>query len=90
MEMQGYMNPVSAIEYTHFEDDWLHEVVRTAQAGSAAPGDTVVGAVAVDSFAVQNQNSPYIATGSTDVYTPRDQDILMFPDRTLGLVTNVS
>lgn len=89
MEMQGYMNPVSAIEYTHFEDDWLHEVVRpSVQAGGAA--GATVSLTAQDSFAVQNQNSPYIATGTTNVYTPRDQDIVMFPDRTLALVTGVA
>ena len=28
LALQGAMNPVASIEYSHYEDDWLHEVVR--------------------------------------------------------------
>ena len=91
MEMQGYMNPVSAIEYSHYEDDWLHEVVHPSVQTGAANNATVT-LTAQDSFTVNNGNSPYIQTvpASSDAYTPRDQDIIMFPDRTLAMVTNVT
>jgi hypothetical protein len=97
MEMQGYMNPVSAIEYTHFEDDWLHETVHVQAQGPNAQNVTVP-LTAQDSFTIESVNSPYYqtipatapGTVTTDAYTPRDQDIIMFPNRVLALVTNVS
>jgi len=91
MEMQGYLNPVSAIEYSHYEDDWLHEVVHTSVQAGAANNATVT-LTAQDSFTVNNGNSPYIqdTPASSEAYTPRDQDIIMFPDRTLAMVTNVT
>jgi hypothetical protein len=97
MEMQGYMNPVSAIEYTHFEDDWLHETVHVQAQGPNAQNVTVP-LIAQDSFTIESVNSPYYqtipatapGTVTTDAYTPRDQDIIMFPNRVLALVTNVS
>jgi len=91
MEMQGYLNPVSAIEYSHYEDDWLHEVVHPSVQAGAANNATVT-LTAQDSFTVNNGNSPYIqdTPASSEAYTPRDQDIIMFPDRTLAMVTNVT
>jgi hypothetical protein len=89
LAMQGAMNPVSAIEYSHYEDDWLHEIIHpSVQAGGAV--NAAVTLTAQDSFAIANNNSPYIAAGSTNAYTPRVQDIVMFPDRTLALVTAVA
>jgi len=91
MEMQGYLNPVSAIEYSHYEDDWLHEVVHPSVQAGAANNATVT-LTAQDSFTVNNGNSPYIqdTPASSEAYTPRNQDIIMFPDRTLAMVTNVT
>jgi len=95
LALQGAMNPVSALEYSHFEDDWLHEVIHPSVQTGAGAGDTVQ-LTAQDSFAVTGNNSPYIDTTSTvspgahTAYTPRVQDIVMFPDRTLALVTAVA
>ena len=91
MEMQGYLNPVSAIEYSHYEDDWLHEVVHPSVQAGAANNATVT-LTTQDSFTVNNGNSPYIqdTPASSEAYTPRNQDIIMFPDRTLAMVTNVT
>ena len=43
MEMQGSMNPVPALYYTHFEEDWLHSIVVTdgSTSGSANAAKTI-------------------------------------------------
>jgi hypothetical protein len=89
LALQGAMNPVAAIEYSHYEDDWLHEVVRATTTTSATAPGGIATYQAQDPHAISLTNSPYIATGSENAYTPRVQDILMFPDRTLALVTRV-
>jgi len=91
MEMQGYMNPVSAIEYSHYEDDWLHETIVTTGSAAGAFGATVTHTVAAANvFTTNAPNSPYISTATEDLVTPRVQDIIMYPDRTLALVTAVN
>jgi hypothetical protein len=93
LALQGAMNPVAAIEYSHYEDDWLHEVVRATNGGAGAAGATVT-CTAVDSKTFALDNSPYVTSGATEtVYVPRDQDIVMIADaagRILALVTGVA
>ena len=38
IDMMGGMNPVGNIEYSHYEDNWLHEVIRPDGAASIAGG----------------------------------------------------
>ena len=96
LAMQGSMNPVAAIEYSHFEDDWLHETL-IATGGAGAPG-ALVACVAQESQSIAGNNSPYISTTTPgapaggDAFLPRNQDIVMIPDaagRVLALVTDV-
>ncbi|MDB4433400.1 hypothetical protein N9166_01550 [bacterium] len=93
MEMQGYMNPVSAIEYSHYEDDWLHETVKVASQSAAGGSGEVTFVINTtppsNVFTTNAPNSPYISTATESFVTPRVQDIVMFSDRTLGLVTAV-
>jgi len=99
LALQGAMNPVAAIEYSHYEDDWLHEVLRSTGPGGAA-GATVA-CVAVDSASIDSVNSPYYQTNpatapgtvTTTAYLPREQDIVMIPGaggRVLAMVTGVA
>jgi hypothetical protein len=102
LALQGAMNPVASIEYFHYEDDWLHETVRPSAQGGGPAADNGTGQTglvtlqAQDAQAISGDNSPYISTATDrpgpaggSVYTPREQDIVMFPDRTLALVTRV-
>jgi hypothetical protein len=87
-ELTGKMNPVSAIEYHHYEDDWLHEVVRATGAGGGA--GAAVTCTATQGFTIANDNSPYIAAGSTTAYIPRNQDLILTPGGILAIVSGVS
>lgn len=92
MEMQGSMNPVSALEYTHYEDDWLHSIVTVgAQGGGAANAGVTLTVNAGYQYTYPGSaQSPYIVAGAVTSHPVRAQDTVQFPDGTKGIVTAVT
>lgn len=95
MEMQGSMNPVSALQYDHFESDWLHSIVKVTGQGAAAANAAVTFTVAASPAYTYTYPStaqaPYISVGPSSTATTTNpvgvQDIIQFPDGTQALVT---
>ena len=95
MEMQGSMNPVTQLQYTHYEEDFLHTIVKV-QTHSAGATDTAVTLTIATSPAYtyaypSTAQAPYISVGASSTAVTTNpvelQDILQFPDGTQGLVT---
>ena len=87
MQMAGGMNGISSIEYSHYEEDWLHETIQVdAQAaGGFTPATTnglpVTHTVAAgDTLTTNAPNSPYIDTATEDFILPRKQDLIQYPN----------
>ncbi len=89
LELMGGMNPVSSLEYIHYEDDFLHSIVKVDAQGAGGAGAAVTFAVAAAYQYVfpGSAQSPYIATGAVTTNPVRLQDILTFPDGTQAIVT---
>lgn len=98
MEMQGSMNPVSALQYIHFEEDWLHTIVKVIGQGAGGANASVTFTLATSPAYTYTYpttaQAPYISIGpsSTGVTTNPVlvNDILEFPDGTQGRVTAVT
>ena len=75
----GFKSPVSQDEYSHHEEDWIHETIHANAATSAAAAN-----------APQN----IVLQASTDIrlnkYYPRLWDIVMFPNGVTASVTSIS
>jgi hypothetical protein len=72
IEEMGGMNPVSQIVYTHFEEDFLHTIIKVDQQGGGGAGASVTLTVAAAyqySFPATAQ-SPYIVTGAQNTMPP--------------------
>ncbi len=89
MEMQGAMNPVSAIQYNHFEEDWIQDIVEVVGQAAGAAGAIVTFTVATAyQYAYPGAaQAPYIDTATTTTNPVRLKDVLLFPDGTEALVT---
>ncbi len=89
MHMQGTMNPVSSLEYTHFEEDWIHSIVKVAaQAGGA--GDAAVTLTIGSAYQYlypTAAQAPYISYSNVTTNPVRLYDIILFPDGTKAMVT---
>lgn len=91
-EMTMATNGIKNNEYIHVEDDYLKEVVKLAGAESAgSAGASVTHTIAAAyKWDASNAGGAYVKTGNTTSYPVRVNDVLMFPNRVLGLVTGVS
>lgn len=92
LEMLGGMNPVSALIYTHYEDDFLHSIVKVAAAAAGAANATVTETVAAayQYTYPSSAQAPYIITGASTVNPVRLQDIIQFPNGVQAIVTAVT
>lgn len=90
MQMQGAINPVAAIEYTHFEEDWIHSIVKVEN-HSAGAADTPVTLSVQATYQYTypgSAQSPYIEPLPSVTTNPlRLYDIVQFPDGTQAMVT---
>lgn len=89
LEMQGAMNPVSGIQYTHFEEDWIQDIVEVnTQAGGAADASVTL---TVDTAYRRTYpgaaQAPYIDTATVTTNPVRLKDVVMFPNGVEALVT---
>lgn len=92
LEMQGSTNPVAALQYTHFEDDWLHTIVKNTASFAGGANATVsltVAASYIYTFPTGPQ-APYIVTGAATTVPLQNQDVIEFPNGVQALVTNVN
>lgn len=91
-EMTMAMNGIKNNEYIHVEDDYIKEVIKLAGAESAgAAGATVTHTIAAAyKWDASNAGGAYIKAGNTTTYPVRNNDVLMFPNRVKGIVSNVS
>lgn len=98
LEMQGAMNGVPAIQFTHYEDDWLHTIVKVNAHAAGAANSTVTLTVQPTyqyTYSTTPQ-TPYIVTGSTANNPPvtsnpiRQWDIVQFPGGVQGVVSAVT
>lgn len=90
MHLQGAMNPVSSIEYQHFEEDWIHSIVKVGAhaAGASGAAVTLTVAAAYQYTYPGGAESPYIvALPSVNTNPVRLNDIIQFPDGTQAVVT---
>lgn len=92
LEMLGGMNPVSALEYTHFEDDFLHSIVKVDAAGAGAANASVTLTVAATYQYTypSSAQSPYLVAGASTVNPVRLQDKITFPNGVQAIVTAVT
>lgn len=89
MHMQGSMNPVSSIEYTHFEEDWIHSIVQVSAQGGGSAGATVTLTVGTSYQYVYptTAQAPYIVSNNTTTNPVRLNDIILFPNQVRAIVT---
>jgi len=98
MEMQGSMNPVNQLQYLHFEEDYLHTIVKVLGQGAAAANASVTFTIATSPAYIYtyptSAQAPYISVGpsSTAVTTNPviENDLMQFPNGTQGRVTAVT
>lgn len=92
LETIGSMNPVSAIEYIHYEDDWLHEVVSVGvQAGGAANAAVTLTVAAGFQYNYSTTaQTPYIVASNTVTNPLIENDVIQFPNGVQAIVKNVS
>ena len=103
LEMQGSMNGVSAIQYNHFEEDWIQDVVEVVGQAAGAAGAIVTftvatpyqyqypgtsGTTAQAPYIVGSESGFPVSGGTTNPV--RLKDVLLFPDGTEALVTAVT
>jgi hypothetical protein len=88
LSAQGAMNAVSQPEYHHYEEDWLHGLVKgtATTGGNGVAVNITLGASTKG--ALGNDASPYLDAADTEVYMPRLNDILRFPNGVLAKVTD--
>jgi|SRR3990172_2838375 len=92
LEMQGATNPVSQLQYTHFEEDFLHDVViatGTAGAANAAVTYTIIGGYTY-TYPLSAQAPYIVALPSTLTNPVLKQQVLRFPNGTEGIVDSVN
>src|SRR3990167_5758969 len=91
LEMQGATNPVSQLQYTHFEEDFLHEVViATGTAGAANAAVTYTIVAGYKYTYPTSAQAPYIVALPSTVTNPvLKQQVLRFPNGTEGIVDSV-
>jgi len=98
MEMQGAMNPVSALQYIHFEEDWLHTIVKVvgqaAGAANASVTFTLATSPAYTYTYPTTAQAPYISIGPSSTGATTNpvlvNDIIEFPNGIQGRVTAVT
>jgi len=90
MEMMGNKELVKGIEINHYEKDRIHSVVKFQASTATGEASKTLTVATAYGYTYSSNQSPYIATGSTTVYTPRKYDVVEFPDGTEGQVTAVS
>lgn len=92
LKMQGATNPVSSMEYTHYEEDWLHDIViATGTAGAANAAVTYTVVAGYQYTYPTSAQSPYIVALPSTVTNPvLVQDIIQFPNGVEGIVTSVN
>lgn len=91
MQELGLTERVESIIFNHYEEDFIHEVIKVENASAGAANAVVTLTVQSDyRFSISNNNSPYVASGSTTVTMPRVYDIVEFEDGTVAQVTAVS
>lgn len=86
----GGKNPVSALTYKHYEEDWLHETVMFAAhaAGAANAAVTLTLAAAYQYVYPNAVEAPYIVTNAVTTNPLQNRMIVRFPDGTEAYVTN--
>jgi len=87
------MVPVEGIEYHHYEESRLHEIVKVDAIAAGAPDTAVTHTVqtAYRYTSPPSAQTPYLSTGSpAATILPRKQDLLLFDDGTKGIVTAVA
>lgn len=93
MEMLGDKNYVAGIEYRHFEEDRIHQVIIATGAGAAAAAVATYTVDATDIIPTYpaTAQAPYVATGTQVNLLPvRVNEVLLFPNQAQGIVTSVT
>lgn len=104
IDMYGGKNPVSSLLYTHFEDDFLHSIVKVNAAGAGGAGATasltVQTAPTVYNYVfppTATNQPPYIVpsvanptVGQAQVNPLRLNDIVLFPSGIQAEVTAIN
>jgi len=89
MEELGYVESVNSKKFTHYEEDFIHEVIKVDSSAAAAANAVKTLEVQSDyEFDINENNDPYVATGTTVVGTPRKYDLIEFEDGTTAIVTD--
>lgn len=74
VSLLGFVTPVDAMEWKHFEEDWIHATfLDSAGTAAAVQKDITLAATDID------------AVGST--FYPQVGDEVIFPDQTVGVIT---
>ena len=88
MEELGLTERVESIIFNHYEEDFIHDVIKVNASATHSAGAAVELTVQSDyRQSISETNAPYIATGSSSATLPRVHDMLEFEDGTTGLVT---
>lgn len=96
MDMLGGKNAVGQIQFRHFEEDRIHEVIIAAytSGSTGSANDTITYTVdATDYMAGYPANvvTPFVSTGTQVNLMPvRVDEILIFPNGAQGVVTTVT
>lgn len=80
LEMIGNKEAVDQIEYFHFEEDFIHEIIKCNSSATGPAGAPVTLTVASSYSFDETGSSPYISTNTTTVTMPRPQDVLIIPN----------
>lgn len=74
----GFTSPVAQTTFSHYEEDWIHEVFHSLNLVSA-PGAGAVALVTLQPADLDASNRFY----------PRERDVVLFPNEVTGVITNV-
>ena len=88
-EMTMAMNGIKNNEYIHVEKDYIKEVVQlnaNAGAGGSAGASVTYTIGTAYKWDAANDGGAYVATGNTTSYPVRKNDVILYPNRALGLV----
>tara|TARA_R110000751_G_scaffold79121_2_gene159557 strand:+ start:3563 stop:4942 length:1380 start_codon:yes stop_codon:yes gene_type:complete len=80
IQTMGFKYPTAQVEYSHFEENWKHETFQVASTTTApgGPGQFLEIRLAASSLDAQNN------------FYPRKGDQVMFPDRTIAVITAIT
>lgn len=77
LTMIGAEKSVSAIEYNHFEEERIYPKIKATTAGAGAGASATFTLDAAATLSISDGQSPYVGTTSSQIVTPRVQDIIM-------------